>query len=68
MDVVGSDMRPVGVVRNVRDNDFRIDIPMQRDLYAPFDAVQSVTADRVILNIPADQVRDMNWSKPSLMG
>lgn len=68
MDVVGSDMRPVGVVRNVRDNDFRIDIPMQRDLYAPFDAVQNVTADRVILNIPADQVRDMNWSKPSLMG
>ncbi len=68
MDVVGSDMRPVGVVRNVRDNDFRIDIPMQRDLYAPFDAVQSVTADRVILNIPADQVRDMNWSRPSLMG
>ena len=68
MDVVGSDMRPVGVVRNVRDNDFRIDIPMQRDLYAPFDAVQNVTADRVILNIPADQVRDMNWSRPSLMG
>jgi len=27
-----------------------------------------VTDDRVILNIPADQVRDMNWSKPSLMG
>src|SRR5947209_3991243 len=68
MDVVGSDMSPVGVVRNVRDNDFRIDIPMQRDLYAPFDAVQNVTDDRVILNIPADQVRDMNWSKPSLMG
>lgn len=68
MDVVGSDMRPVGVVRNVRDNDFRIDIPMQRDLYAPFDAVQNVTADRVILNIPADQVKDMNWSRPSLMG
>src|SRR5256714_5644101 len=68
MGVVGSDMRPVGAVRNVRDNDFRIDIPMQRDLYAPFDAVQNVTADRVILNIPADQVRDMNWSKPSLMG
>src|SRR5437868_8376293 len=68
MDVVGSDMRPVGVVRNVRDNDFRIDIPMQRDLYAPFDAVQNVTADRVILNVPADQVRDMNWSRPSLMG
>lgn len=68
MDVVGSDMRPVGVVRNVRDNDFRIDIPMQRDLYAPFDAVQEVTSDRVILNVPADQVRDMNWSRPSLMG
>src|SRR2546423_5642752 len=54
MDVVGSDMRPVGVVRNVRDNDFRIDIPMQRDLYAPFDAVQNVTDDRVILKIPSD--------------
>src|SRR5438105_8852022 len=51
MDVVGSDMRPVGVVRTARSNDSRIDIPMQRDLYRPFDAGQNMPDYRVILNI-----------------
>jgi ferritin-like metal-binding protein YciE len=66
MQVVGSDMSNVGFVRDIRENDFLVDIPMHRDLYVPFSAIQSVDADRVVLNIPGDQIYDMNWPKPAL--
>ncbi len=67
MEVIGSDMKSVGRVRNVRDNDFHVDIPMQRDIYVPFTAIQNVEGDRVVLTIPASQVNDMNWPKPPLL-
>ncbi|HEX9131521.1 MAG TPA: DUF892 family protein [Ktedonobacteraceae bacterium] len=67
MRVVGSDKRQVGHVRDVRENDFLVDIPMHRDLYVPFSAIQNVDADRVVLNIPVDQIDDMNWPKPPLV-
>lgn len=66
MQVVGSDMSNVGFVRDIRENDFLVDIPMHRDLYVPFSAIQSVDADRVVLNIPGDQIYGMNWPKPAL--
>jgi hypothetical protein len=68
MEVVGSDMRHVGQVSEVLDNDFRLDIPMQRDLYVPFSAIQTVDqqAGRVVLNVSSDQVGNMGWPHPSL--
>lgn len=66
MPVVGSDMKNVGLVKEVRDDDFLVDIPMHRDLYIPFSAVQNVEDDQAVLNIPAHQVSQMNWPKPSL--
>jgi ferritin-like metal-binding protein YciE len=70
MEVVGSDTSFVGNVLEIRDDDFRVDIPMHRDVYVPFTALQSVEQDeaagRVILNIPADQVGKMNWPKHSI--
>jgi ferritin-like metal-binding protein YciE len=67
MQVVGSDMGNIGIVKDVRDNDFLVDIRMQRDVYVPFNAIQNVDADRVVLNIPGSQVNDMNWPNPPLM-
>src|SRR5258708_1246311 len=67
MEVIGSDMNSVGRFRNVRDNDFHVDIPMQRDIYVPFTAIQNVEGDRVVLTIPASQANDMNWPKPPLL-
>ena len=67
MQVVGSDKRNVGLVKEVRDDDFLVDIPMHRDLYVPFKAVQNVDADQVVLNIPGHQVNQMNWPRPSLL-
>ena len=66
MPVVGSDMKNVGLVKEVRDDDFLVDIPMHRDLYIPFSAVQNVEDDQAVLNIPAHQVSQMNWPRPSL--
>lgn len=69
MEVVGSDTAFIGNVREIREDDFLVDIPMRRDVYVPFTAIQSVEQDaaagRVVLNIPADQVGNMKWPKPS---
>ncbi|HKV57522.1 MAG TPA: DUF892 family protein [Ktedonobacteraceae bacterium] len=67
MRVVGSDMSNIGRVKQVRDDDFLVDIPVQRDLYVPFTAIQDVDADQVVLNIQGHQINDMNWAKPSLL-
>jgi hypothetical protein len=67
MPVVGSDMSNIGLVKEVRDNDFLVDIPMQRDRYVPFTAVQNVEADQVVLEIKGSQVNEMDWAKPSLL-
>jgi ferritin-like metal-binding protein YciE len=66
MQVVGSDMGNIGIVKDVRENDFLMDIRMQRDVYVPFTAIQNVNADQVVLNIPAGQVTEMHWPNPPL--
>jgi ferritin-like metal-binding protein YciE len=66
MQVVGSDMSNIGRVSAIRENDFLVDIPMHRDLYVPFSAIQNIDNDRVMLNVPGDQIDDMGWPKPSL--
>jgi len=66
MQVVGSDMESVGQVRDVRQNDFLIDIPMRRDVYAPLDAIQSMDGDKIVLNVPANNINNTNWPNPPL--
>jgi ferritin-like metal-binding protein YciE len=68
MRVIGSDNGSIGQVRDVRENDFLIDLPMKRDVYVPFDAIEEVTIDLVALNIPSDQVGNMGWGNPPLTG
>lgn len=66
MPVVGSDGDDVGLVKECRESDFLVDRSMQRDIYVPYSAVEDITGDTIALNIPADQVDDMGWAKPSL--
>ena len=66
MRVVGSDGDDVGRVKECRESDFLVDRSMQRDIYVPYSAVQDISDDTVALNIPADQVDEMGWAKPSL--
>jgi ferritin-like metal-binding protein YciE len=67
MAVVGSDASQVGQVKEVRDADFLVDRRGRRDVFVPVDAIQEITGDRIMLNLPADQVDDMNWEKPPLI-
>lgn len=68
MQVIGSDGGNIGSVKEVRQNDFLIDRALQRDIYAPFDAVVEVQESRVRLNVPADQIDDMGWQSPPIIG
>ena len=40
---------------------------MARDLYVPYSAVQEVAANRVVLNVPADQIGSMGWPQTPLL-
>ena len=64
MAVIASDARQIGRVKEVREADFLIDRPMQRDAYVPFSAVQAVTDDGVILNLSAAESDDADWPHP----
>ena len=66
MQVVGSDRSNIGRVGDIRENDFHVDIPLHRDLYVPFSAIQNIDNDRVVLNVSGDQIYDMGWPKPPL--
>jgi hypothetical protein len=68
MRVIGSDNGSIGQVRDVRENVFLLDLPMKRDVYVPFDAIQEVTIDLIALNIPSDQVGKMGWDNPPPTG
>ena len=68
MDVVGSDGVMVGRVREMRSNDFLVDRSMQRDLYVPFSAIQTVDGDRVMLNIAARDLDRQGWQSRTSRG
>jgi len=70
MEVVGSDGESVGLVKEVRAEDFLLDRVMRRDLYVPFSAVDrvitDVVPDRVVLTIRGADVAVMDWESPPL--
>ncbi len=63
MDVLGSDMRPVGIVEEVREQDF-LTAEAVGGIYIPFDAVRNLADGNVILNIPASDVDLQSWPRP----
>ena len=64
MTVYGTNGDEIGLVKEVRSNDFLVDRSLRRDVYVPFNAIQTVRNDQVVLNLPADQVDSMNWPNP----
>jgi hypothetical protein len=68
MTVVGSDLKEVGRVKEVRASDFLLDRRLQRDLYVPFEAIEDVTAGGVVLNLPAKDIHYKGWLSPPLIG
>lgn len=66
MQVVGSDEENIGRVKEVRHTDFLVDRTLARDIYVPYEAVQSASQDRVIITVPAGEVNDQGWANPEL--
>lgn len=66
MDVVGSDGKAVGTVKEVRDNDFLVDRPVAFDVYVPFSACNAANG-LVQLNVPARDVDKQGWEMPEKM-
>jgi hypothetical protein len=60
-EVVGSDGEWLGQVKQVRDDDFLLDRPMQRDLFVPLSVVALAGVDRIVLELSADEVGERNW-------
>lgn len=67
MDVVSADGERLGALKEVRTADILVDRPWQRDVYVPFEAIQSVRDGAIILTIPADQIDGMGWPHPPLV-
>lgn len=68
MTVYGTNGNEIGMVKEVRPNDFLLNRSLHRDIYVPINAVQNVSNDQVYLNIPSDQVDAMNWPSPPMFG
>ena len=64
LEVVSTDGSGIGKVKQVRVSDFLVDRPLHRDVYVPFESVQSIRDGKVLLNIAADKVDDMGWANP----
>lgn len=63
MEVVGSDLKRVGSVKEVRSNDIFIDRPMAVDLYVPLSAVRSIQGDQIVLEVPSERIDTIAWTK-----
>lgn len=66
MEVRGAEGTLVGRVKEVFASYLLIDRAMKRDVYVPFDAVQALWHNQIVLAIPARQVDTMHWPHPPL--
>lgn len=53
-DVVGNDGEFIGRVKELRDNEFRVDRTAKPDINVTYSTIQSVNADQVVLNGPGN--------------
>lgn len=68
MEVVSSAGEVIGRVKEVRTNDFLLDIPMHRDRFVPFSAVRELGGHSVVLGILRDELGEQDWEPAPLMG
>jgi len=59
LDVVGSDGEYIGRVKEVRDNDFRVDRKMKPDIDVTYSTIQNVNGDQIVLNGPGNDFNNL---------
>ncbi len=64
MVVLGADNERIGVIKEVRTNDFLVNRRLARDVYVPFSAIRSVTSEGVMVTVNAGDVNDQGWPNP----
>lgn len=67
LQVTGLDGNTIGTVKQVGGAHFLVDIPMKRDLYVPYMAIDHITGNQVVLNVKSDQIDSLGWSSPNLI-
>jgi hypothetical protein len=68
MEVISPAGESIGRVKEVRVNDFLVDMPLRRDVYVPFSAVREVGGQTVILDLTRDAIGEQGWEKGPLLG
>lgn len=58
--VVGSDGVEIGRVRETAGDRFLLDWPLERDVYVPFDLINDIRDERIVLDVPASQLKRMD--------
>ena len=66
MEVIGSNGKVIGHIKEIRDRDFLVDRDMARDIYVPFDQVRSVGA-QAMLAVTDEEVDNQGWEKPTIL-
>jgi hypothetical protein len=59
-----ADSRYLGAVKEISRNAFKVDAPMARDYWLSCDAVRSIDRDRVVLDVPEDDLDDVKHGEP----
>jgi hypothetical protein len=67
MEVLGSDQEFIGEIKELREGDFLVDRPLQRDIYVPYDAIREIYVDSVTLSMPVDAVDRIGWPTTATM-
>ncbi len=62
MDVLGSDGKKMGTVKEIHDHDFLLDRSLAPDVHVPFSSIQNLTNGQVQLNIASNQIDNMHWA------
>ena len=60
----GEAPKPVGVVADVRDEDFRLSRTGGEDVYVPYDAIRAMLGEQVVLDVAAAEMDAQGWPTP----
>lgn len=67
MIVIGRSGEKVGVIKEIRQQDFLLDRPMARDIYVPFSAWDRVEDDQLRLTVDAEAISQQGWEQPPIL-
>ncbi len=62
LEVVGSQGKKIGTIKEVHDNDILIDRSLAMDVHVPFSAIQNISGNQVHLSVTSDQIDNMHWA------